>query len=256
MYFGDLGGQVWRVDMDNVDKPGDYEINRIADTSDGGYQPFFYAPSVAFQDLLSNSYMSVSIGSGNRDNPLDDGSRNAFYVFKDEDFRKGKPATTPDVVSHNDLFDATLNEVASSNNTIAQAARNLLLTSPGWRIDLQPGEKALSQTVTFAGRLLATTFQPANHNANADMCGPPPNTGRFYMLDVLTGEPVEHLGDANENLPLNRNNRSTVISTTGIPTTPVILFPEDQLSATVLVGKEVVGEVDNRVRRVYWFAEQ
>ena len=256
MYFGDLGGQVWRVDMDNVDKPADFEINRIADTSDGGYQPFFYAPSVAFQDLLSNSYMSVSIGSGNRDNPLDDGSRNAFYVFKDEDFRKGKPPTTPNVVSHNALFDATLNEVASSNNTIAQTARNLLLASPGWRIDLQPGEKALSQTVTFAGRLLATTFQPTNPNANADMCGAPPNTGRFYMLDVVTGEPVEHLGDADEDLPLNRNNRSTVISTTGIPTTPVILFPEDQLSAKVLVGKEVVGEVDNRVRRVYWFAEQ
>lgn len=256
MYFGDLGGQVWRIDMDNVDKDNQFEINLIADTSDGGFQPFFYAPSVAFHDLSSSSYMTIAMGSGNRDYPLDDDSRNAFYVFKDEEYEKGKPPTKPDVIQHHGLFNATENEVASSNKEIAKAARNLLMASPGWRIDLEQGEKSLSQTVTFAGRLMATTFQPGSTSATVEACGAPPNTGRFYMMDVLTGEPYDYLGDADESLPLNRYNRSTEITRFGIPVTPVLLFPEGENSAKVLVNKKFVGEVDNHVRRVYWFAEQ
>ncbi len=256
MYFGDLGGQVWRIDMDNVDQNREFSIQLIADTSDGGYQPFFYAPSVALQNVPGGSYMTIAMGSGNRDNPLDAGSRNAFYVFKDENIEKGEPPVAPALIRHRSLYNATSNDVASNNDTIAQQAKNQLLNSPGWRIDLEDGEKSLSQTVTIAGRLLATTFQPGSNSAPTDACGPPPNTGRFYMLDIVTGEPVDHLGNADSNLPLRKENRSTEISSSGIPGSPVVIFPEGGLSAQILVNKELVSDIDIRVKRVYWFAEQ
>lgn len=254
MYFGDLGGQVWRVDMDNVDRSADFSVNRLADISTAGYQPFFYAPSVAYNDQAGQSFMTVAIGSGNRDNPLDAGSRNEFYVFKDEHFEKGPLPAAAKIIRHDQLHDATNNFIASDTPEIAQAAREDLSTASGWRIELEPGEKSLSQTVTFNGRLLATTFQPGNQNTNA--CGIPGSTGRFYMMDVISGEPLDYLGDADPDAPLNASNRSTVISGSGIPTSPAIIFPEGELSAKVLVNKTIVGGINSRVKRVYWFAEQ
>ena len=254
MYFGDLGGQVWRVDIDNVDRPNDFSIHRLADVSTAGYQPFFYAPSVAYNDQAGQAYLSVALGSGNRDNPLDANSRNEFYVFKDENVQKGPLPASAQTIRHGQLHDATNNFIASDTPSIAQAAKEDLRTAPGWRIELQAGEKSLSQTIIFNGRLLATTFQPGNAAANT--CGTPGSTGRFYMIDVISGEPVDHLGNADTNEPLNASHRSTVISGSGIPTSPVIIFPEGELSAQVLVDKAVVGGIDSRIKRVYWFAEQ
>jgi len=69
LYFGDLGGQLWRVDFDDVTKSDDYNVRLLADVSASGYQPFYYPPSVSLQAGSKNNFYAVTIESGNRDNP-------------------------------------------------------------------------------------------------------------------------------------------------------------------------------------------
>ena len=49
IYVGDLGGQVWRLDFDDVSQASDFDLEPLLDVSGNGYQPFFYPPSVSLQ---------------------------------------------------------------------------------------------------------------------------------------------------------------------------------------------------------------
>jgi len=251
MYFGDLGGQVWRVDFDNVDQGSEFDVYKMADLGPNKYQPFFYAPSVAYHSLSSSRYLTVSMGSGNRDNPMDSTTNNAFFVMQDSPVNGQTLGNFP--LTRNDLYDATFNDLGANSTQIVEAATEALDNASGWFIDLLPGEKSLSEIVTFNGNLLATTFQPDN-NPPADTCALPGTLGRFYMLDVTNGNPVVHLGQADQSVPLNKYHRSTVISTYGIPSSPQVVFPQGD-NVKILVDKQLVGEIDQELDRIYWFAE-
>ncbi len=45
IYVGDLGGQVWRIDFDDINQNS--VVTKLADFSSSGFHPYFYAPSVA-----------------------------------------------------------------------------------------------------------------------------------------------------------------------------------------------------------------
>ena len=252
LYFGDHGGQVWRVDFGNVNQSGEFEVHKMADLGKNKHQPFFYAPSVAFHALSSQKYLTVSIGSGNRDNPMDSTTNNTFFVLQDSPINNQQTAHFP--LERNDLYNATFNDLGANSQEIVDTATEALNNASGWFIDLLPGEKSLSELVTFNGNLLATTFQP-DLNPPEDVCALPGTLGRFYMLDVTNGKPVTHLGQADDSVPLNKNHRSEIISTNGIPSSPQIVFPEGD-NVKILVDKELVGEIDQELDRIYWFAEQ
>lgn len=103
LYFGDLGGQLWRVDFDDVTKSDDYNVRLLADVSASGYQPFYYPPSVSLQAGSKNNFYAVTIGSGNRDNPLADLSEGALYMLRDEI----NNTDTAHTITVSDLYDAT-----------------------------------------------------------------------------------------------------------------------------------------------------
>src|SRR5690606_12940907 len=75
LYFGDLGGQVWRVDLNEGDIT-DSEVHRIAALSGscaGTNRRFFYPPAVAYvKDDQGDEHLYVTIGSGYRAHPLDE----------------------------------------------------------------------------------------------------------------------------------------------------------------------------------------
>jgi len=252
LYFGDLGGQVWRIDFDNVDQDSEFDLYKMADLGKSDHQPFFYAPSVAYHSLSSARYLTVSIGSGNRDNPMDNTTKNSFFVLQDSPNNNQAPVNFP--LARNDLYDATFNDLGANSTQIVDAATEALNNASGWFIDLLPGEKSLSELVTFNGNLLATTFQP-DLNPPEDACALPGTLGRFYMLDVTNGKPVAHLGQSDESVPLNKYHRATTISSYGIPSSPQVVFPEEG-NVKILVDKQLVGELDQELDRIYWFAEQ
>ena len=75
LYFGDLGGQAWRIDINN---DADTQKNifartptRILNLNNGAYSPRFYEmPAFSTYSLGGEIFAAVSFGSGNRSKPL------------------------------------------------------------------------------------------------------------------------------------------------------------------------------------------
>jgi type IV pilus assembly protein PilY1 len=82
LYFADLGGQVFRVDVDNDNQvsttstaPLAKRVVRLADLGDsktGIEKPRFYeAPTVTVHDVGAERFILVNVASGDRSSPLD-----------------------------------------------------------------------------------------------------------------------------------------------------------------------------------------
>lgn len=266
LYVGDLGGQIWRIDFGATgDNP---VVTRVADLSDTFHQPFFYPPSVAINGPRGNRFLSITIGSGNRTNPLLVDVQNNFYMIRDTDIENGPPSSQFSTVRVTDLYDATNNEVQSTEQTRADSANRALEEARGWRVKLDVSEKSLSGVLTYEGKVMATTFKAASQtNEEGDGCTFEP-TGRFYVMDVidagvLSGDMDDPLTDngaeANGTDPGSDNadsraRRRKVINTQGIPTAPVPILAKGSNTVQIYVDKESVEEFQRTLSRVYWIA--
>ena len=260
IYVGDFGGQVWRVDFDDISTTP--SVTRFADLDDGDHQPFFYPPSVAFNQATPSNFLSVTLGSGNRTNPLLTGQVNNFYMLRDLDTDKGGPDGTFTTIRNNTLYDATNNNIGSTDTNQVTVARQALAAADGWKIALDPGEKSLSSVVTFEGKVLATTFQE-DPNISADPCSFS-SLGNLYIVDLETAEPVRFFDDGSRNFgTLAADDRKTPLNTSSIPSSPQIVFPEkdptgpngDGGKIQVVVGVETVDVINQSLVRVYWHAK-
>lgn len=252
IYVGDLGGQLWRIDFDDIRVTPD--VTLLADLDDGDHQPFFYAPSVALNRSGGDEYLSVSIGSGNRTNPLLAGMQNNLYMIRDTDVDKGPPASGFSTIEPNDLFDATNDTISSSDPDVADAAKEDLDDAQGWRVALAINEKALSRLTTFEGKLLATTFE-ADAQIDPLTCSFE-ITGRLYMMDIDDASPLpdETSTASASSLDSNPAARTRVLDSSGIPSSPVIVFPKGSGSVQVIVDKESVNMLNQKISSVYWHA--
>ncbi len=251
IYVGDLAGQLWRVDFDDIRSTPD--VTLLAELDDGDHQPIFYAPSVALNRSGGEEYLSVSVGSGNRTNPLLAGMQNNLYMIRDIDVDRGPPAAGFSTIKPKDLFDATNDTISSSDTDVADDARQDLEKARGWRVALASNEKALSRLVTFEGKLLATTFE-ADAQIDPLSCSFD-TTGRFYMMDIDDAAPVSDLKPGNTaSLDSNPAARSRVLDSSGIPSSPVIVFPKGSGTVQVIVDKESVNMIDQKLSRVFWHA--
>ena len=251
MYVGDLGGQLWRIDFDDIDATPD--VTLLADLDDGDHQPIFYAPSVALNTSGSEKYLSVSVGTGNRTNPLLTGMQNNIYMIRDTDVEKGPPASGFSTIGPNDLFDATNDTISSADADVADDAQEDLDDARGWRVALAGNEKALSRLVTFEGKLLATTFE-AEPQIDTLSCSFD-TTGRLYMMDIDNAAPVTDLyPNSAASSDSNPAARSRVLDSSGIPSSPVIVFTKGSGTVQVIVDKESVNMIDQKLSRIYWHA--
>lgn len=112
LYFGDLAGQVFRIDINNLKSSSTYvDSNHIVRLTtlhkENGLSPRFYdAPTVTIHSTEGNIFAAISIASGNRSNPLASGNESAndgVFVIYDNDlaqtnlFAPGKQLKTRDV---------------------------------------------------------------------------------------------------------------------------------------------------------------
>ena len=245
LYVSDTGGQLWRIDLgDQIGASGNggssgyvfadigcgstSSTRRVHDTSGDcpgsttkqDLRKFFYPPDVAqVKDATystSENYDLVTIGSGDREDPLDLLTsnpsadypvHNRIYAFRDYDYITGAPATIPTTpLSEFEMYDATANNLGTLTGTALQTEIDTKVkTSKGWYINLaEPsavtllnglsstwaGEKVLAKTLVFGGVLYATTFLPANQSTLATACSANEGTARAYALNYLTGESV------------------------------------------------------------------
>lgn len=270
LYVGDMGGQLWRIDLGatlakdvNAGTTG-ARLLVVADsdaTTTADNRKFFYPPDVAqVTDTTFSSitdYDMVTIGSGDREDPLNTVPHNQLYAVRDTLISSKIPDNfTPLTVS--DLYDATANKIQDGSAAEKAAALTALKAAKGWFIDLSEtatswmGEKALAPSVTLNGVVYFTTYLPADPNANTT-CAPQEGTGRLYALNLLNAAAaMEQTGDNT----LNKLDR-TVDLGGGIPSELVPVFQETGVTGLVGVGGGAVDYNPNiRLPRVKTFWHQ
>lgn len=200
IYFADLGGRVWRADINNNKDTSDFKVDRVVkllDVSDqvGGTDaaPRFYErPLFTVTNEVDGGSLSgvITIGTGNRSQPVSDKrtKADAIYTFVDKD------------VARRDLFCYTDSGCSSvTMNTIGLKVSNLSLmnfttadakiksnmisnTSQGWYYPLTTwvkadgtteavsGLKTFNEPDAMSGLLFTTTYNP-NVTTAGQTCG-------------------------------------------------------------------------------------
>ena len=193
LYVGDLGGQVWRVDLaEAIPMTGSPSVGtvvgRLAAVSGNdasNRRRFFEPPSIVqvSDELFADEpeYDYVLMGSGNRPNPLEETVNDRFYAFRDRHISNnaltgstdpniagqgdGYPDTTSSAYSHADVG-SLINVTQKGMAELAAVDENLIKDSNGWFIDYseanagRAGEKTLSSPLTAGGAVSFTTFDP------------------------------------------------------------------------------------------------
>jgi type IV pilus assembly protein PilY1 len=219
MYASDMGGQLLRFDISNGQTPSNLVAGGViaqlgaeglGAPSDADTRRFYNSPDVSiFTDRNQNKrFVSLSIGSGYRAHPLDNGAADRFFSVRDPNVFSQLTQAAYD--SFNVVTDADLVEVSGQVRTIIDP------TKRGWKFTMPANQKVISGSLTFDDSVFFVGFSP---EANlADVCQPSQGKNFLYRVKVENGDPVVNNQDTLE-------PRVTELAQGGIAPTPTILFP-------------------------------
>ena len=143
VYFGDTGGQLWRLDIGSV-TVGDWKATRLFKFSTSP-QRFLNAPDVV--ESPDGNYDMIIIGSGNREKPVDTSVQNYMIFYRDYD--QTTTSTSTVTLTQADLATAT---TAVSGSTEAFDPDADITTNSkflkGWYLTLEAGEKVVTSVLT------------------------------------------------------------------------------------------------------------
>ncbi len=246
MYAADMGGRVWRFDINNGQtRPNLVTGGVFASLGNAhlGTHPitttrrFYDAPDVSFLTSGGKTWLNLAIGSGFRGHPLDLQTQDRFYSLRDHlPFARLSQAqyNTATVITEADvnLIDIT-NDIAP---VIPPGAT-------GWRLDLRrpsagfTGEKSLSEARTIQSMIQFSTYEPNNASTpQSTSCAPGVGTNRLYTISAFTGAPVFDRENPTDP-PDSVDDRDTELAQGGIAPEVVWLFPSPENPATC-VGAE------------------
>lgn len=223
LYFADLGGQVFRVDID-AGPENNHTVNLIAQL--GGESEnnrrFYEQPTVAFVREGNTPVLYVSIGSGYRAHPKDTTTKEGIFVIIDDSALAAKNTVV-----------ANLNNL--QNITTDPGTSTLETGKRGWYYFLENnGEKVMSSPVVFNYEILFTTYAPTEQSSE-DVCTVRYGEAFLHRVGLRTGRAV-HTVDG-DGIRRQKLDQSTP------PPSPTILFGEEgQINVTV--GTEVITDDD------------
>lgn len=210
LYFADLGGHLFRADIDESEAKA-HSVTLLASLGGSGenHRRFYEQPTVSYvRDGAYSSYF-VSLASGYRAHPLDVETQDALFVLRDrQPFGGGaKPAATM-----SDFSDVTTGAAVDT-------------TKRGWylKLDKDEGEKSLSSPAVLNYEILFTTYSPSTPSDDQrDPCSV--NYGQSYLHRV--------------NLKTGEGERYSLVQP-GLPPGVTVLFGENGDTA-IVIGTEVV----------------
>jgi type IV pilus assembly protein PilY1 len=179
LYAVDVGGNVWRVDLQPTaahNTPNYWQVNKLAalgcstGTCAAGSTPrkFFYPADVIF----TPTYDAVMAGQGDREHPLftdaASGLRSRLFMLKDS--HTGNDGSGSVAIIRSNLFDGTSTKYDGSLS--------------GYYLTLGVGEKVVNAPLTVAGYTYFGTNQPTAANANS--CSANLGVARGYKLAPFT----------------------------------------------------------------------
>lgn len=206
LYAADVGGNVWRVDLEpgSGNTPANWQVTRLASLGGSATtkRKIFFPPDV----VTTKNFDAVLVGTGDREHPVYTNSSinfvNRFYMLKDTNTGSdacpsGSCATT--IVDDTDptwpgasgntamLFDATTTVYDNSLNGFFIQLKNLVTNTdgtlgPGY----EKGEKVVNAPTTVGGRTFFGTNTPIAPDPS--VCSANLGTARGYSFDVVTGE--------------------------------------------------------------------
>ena len=263
LYFGDMGGQLWRIDIEESETSTNLKTlitgGRIADlaqdASDINARRFYNPPDVA---LIVESgqapYLSILAASGNRAQPLNTVVHDRMYMLR-MDAVYNAPATYTTVTEAN-LFDTTDNLIGEGTTAQKAAAISNLGAADGWYITFNEtdgsyiGEKALSEPLILDGVGIVTTFVPEDLNPGSLSCIPKAGTGIIYYVNVTDGTPTFNLAGT---VDKKREDRKEYLKRGGIPPSPSVIITEGG-TPTLCIGTECAAvKMFMGLQKTYWY---
>ena len=226
----DVGGQVWRFDIDNS---GDDSVitggvvAKLAGTGPGENRRFYERADVSLLKRSNGQLVyAVGIGSGYRAHPLSTATQERYHMLFFGDVYS--PPASYTVLTEDDLLDVT----SDLNPNLAG--------SSGWYINLEVGEKVMARSKTVDGLTLFTTFDPNQGSANS--CAPSQGLGRLYAVNTLDAAPLHNLDGVGTLGALTTDDRSLNLMRGGIQPEPTLIFTRDD-HPIIVVGTEKVLDI-------------
>ena len=184
MYFGDVGGNIWRADVSDA-STSNWTVTKLAalgcatGTCTAGTTPrkFFFPPSVLTVKPAgaSGSYDLVSLGSGDREHPLKNTATGSSYNVNDEFFTildlgtaVGTPVTNNVTIAN--LFNATSTPYAG--------------TLKGFYVNFATGEKAVNAPLAVNGSIFFATNRPVDRSQS---CAANLGEAKAYAVSPFLG---------------------------------------------------------------------
>lgn len=207
LYTADVGGRIFRIDLDNnATSENSFARGGVLADFNGGTETsnirFFNTPDIAFTrygDFSPEGQLQISIGSGYRAHPLDTRVTDRFYILNDTHV-----STVPTNYSnHNESDLADLTQFSSASKTRQKVGSYYKLTTSG--------EKVLASSVTVANNILFTTYRPLSATAAAS-CDADTGSTRLYQLSPTYNDDARLIEIKD-------------LAQGGIPPNPVVLFP-------------------------------
>lgn len=257
LYAADLGGNIWRADLEpgGSTAPSGWTVTQIASLGGTGAnaRKFFFPPDV----VPTPNYDALMAGTGDREHPLFANAAssvvNRFYMLKDTNTTNTVAANWA-TITQSSLIDATSTLYTGSTS------------DSGFFVTLQadPGEKVVNAPVTVAGYTYFSTNAPVNQTADATQCSPNLGTARGYAISFLDGSgmnPNRYATFSGGGMPPSPVFAMVQIpnSSGGMTTTPVIIGGGNQSqgaanSSPFDVFKAVPPNTGKR-KRTYWYID-
>ncbi|MFQ5548099.1 MAG: pilus assembly protein [Woeseia sp.] len=225
MYASDMGGQLLRFDITSGQAPAglvaggviaQLGADGLSAPTDADTRRFYNPVDVSiFTDRSQNRrFISLSIGSGYRAHPLDNGASDRFYSVRDPDvFNQLTQAAYDNYII---VTDSDLVEVSGRVRSIIDPARK------GWKFSLPDNQKVLAGSVTFDDSVFFVGFSP--ESGLADVCQPSQGRNFLYRVSVENGDPVVNNLDSLDPGAAD-DERVRQLAQGGIAPTPAFLFP-------------------------------
>ncbi len=193
IYFGDTGGNVWRIDMPGNSLPTSsqntwsmFKVARLGGTTTNTDRRFFNQVDIVQTRSGSLDYDALALGSGNRSHPNGTSVNDRFYMIRDTlintAYYGAGGLTVPAALVETDLYNATSNLIQDGNASEQTASLDALIVKKGWYIALErSGEKSMSTSLTLDGTIYFTTFAP---DSSTLTCVPVPGMGYLYAVGL------------------------------------------------------------------------
>ena len=245
LYVGDMGGRVWRFDINSGNTgASDFAtggiIANIGGVTAANSRRFYYPPDVSLSK--DKQFLNIAIGSGYRAKPTNKDVHDSFYVFRDKNVFTTAFDGSGNVIyptsTLSDLYDATSNIIGEGSDAQIDVARTALDSKNGFYIQLKSGntwlgEKVLAKSITYSGNVMFTTFTPVASSQVA-ACSPSQGQAKAYLININDGTPVQDL--SNTGSELTAEDRAMDLVRGGIPPEPKLLIHEN--GPVVLIGTE------------------